>query len=477
MTSTTYLERDMIPLDIDAENFSEYARLYAANPLYRAATFDERVIEDNPYRRPVRPDDLEWIDYRTPVTRANAQELSSLIGHRMLLNIFDTSRVLLPVRFTDERREEHRLFYSERNVLLGAAVRPYLEKHVFGFATAEAAERGTDGTAAAVRAGLAALRDDRERATHALAGLVSGSPEPRRAATTVAIQLLAQALSGPARPLPGLLLAAGGPIERTPAIGAAGSLEQALREVLAASGLQSGPHAYYQFYLPSTLGLMNYLSAAAHNPGRVFEYLGALTAHGIHTHALHALLPTLAAAFGAPSPITVDEAATAALPGWATDVLAFAVGRWDEAATHDFIQGMQAYAVLLDVHDHDARAQLSWVDSAAACKEKAERLHRAITEHNIAVELDTFDESAHEASTTHVHDEDRLQIIDSGEMEFYTAFEGTHRFGPGDMMFVPKHRLHGSTVLSGHCTYHQPVITPELDARFGGSLSTGAGAA
>ena len=71
-----------------------------------------------------------------------------------------------------------------------------------------------------------------------------------------------------------------------------------------------------------------------------------------------------------------------------------------------------------------------------------------------------------------MHDEDRLQIIDSGEMEFYTAFEGTHRFGPGDMMFVPKHRLHGSTVMSGRCTYHQPVITAELDARFGGGPLT-----
>ena len=51
----------------------------------------------------------------------------------------------------------------------------------------------------------------------------------------------------------------------------------------------------------------------------------------------------------------------------------------------------------------------------------------------------------------------------------YTAFEGTHRFTAGSMMFVPKHRLHGSVVTAGHCSYHQPVITPELDARFGGS--------
>ena len=43
-----------------------------------------------------------------------------------------------------------------------------------------------------------------------------------------------------------------------------------------------------------------------------------------------------------------------------------------------------------------------------------------------------------------------------------------NRFTAGSMMFVPKHRLHGSVVTAGHCSYHQPVITPELDARFGG---------
>ncbi len=78
MRSTMHLECDANPLDLDAGNFGEYARLYAANPLYRAATFDDRVIEDDPYRRPVRPDDLEWIDYSKPVTRANAQELTSM---------------------------------------------------------------------------------------------------------------------------------------------------------------------------------------------------------------------------------------------------------------------------------------------------------------------------------------------------------------------------------------------------------------
>lgn len=477
MTSTVRLERNMVPLEVDADNFGEYARLYAANPLYRAATFNDRVIEDDPYRRPVRPDDLQWIDYRRPVTRANAQELSSLIGHRMLLNIFDTGKVLLPENFTEERRREHELFYSERNLLLGEAIRPFLERHVFDFAEAEATDRSTGDGIAAISTGLHELQRSRRAAAGTLAALVSGSPDPARAATTVAIQLLGQALSGPVRLPPEWTGLACGPLVRTAAIATSGPVEQALRDLFTAAGLRTEPHAYYQFYLPSTFGLMNYLNAAAHNPGRVFGYLGALTAHAINTQALLDHLPGISGAFGTRSEVAVKPATGQALPAGTTDVAAFVVGRWGAAAAREFSRGVHAYAVLLEVHDHDVRAQLNWVDSAAACKEKAERLHQAITEHDIKVELDTFQESPNECSTTHVHDEDRLQIIDSGEMVFYTAFEATHRFGPGDMMFVPKHRLHGSVVLTGHCTYHQPVITPELDAQFGGAPSFAPGLA
>jgi mannose-6-phosphate isomerase-like protein (cupin superfamily) len=111
--------------------------------------------------------------------------------------------------------------------------------------------------------------------------------------------------------------------------------------------------------------------------------------------------------------------------------------------------------------------QFSWINAMPGYVEKARRLHRAINEHSIEVELDTFIESWEECSTTHVHDDDRLLVIESGQMHFWNCFGRKHEFRPGDMTFIPKHRLHGSVVLSGECVYHQPVITPELDRRFG----------
>jgi len=471
MTSTkklsVTLDGQMIPLEATADDFGELVRLYAANPLYRAATFGDRVIEDDPYRRPVRPDDLEWVDYSTPINRDNAQELSSLIGQRILLNVFDTRKTLLPKDFTEERREEHELFYAERNLLIGEAVRPYLERHLYGFVEAEAAERVGDLTAAGLYARLNDLQEARRASAARLGALVSGSPDARRASTTIAIQLLGQALNGPARVLPGGSEVLGGTPMRMPAVGTDDLAENALREFFAAAELRTEPHAYYQFYLPSTMGLMNYLNANAHNAGRAYRYLGALCAHGINTRAQLGRLAEFAVGVGGVSTLADRAAAGGPLPAGTRELVAAAVDRWGGFAAAELSRGLEEYAILLDVHDEDVLAQLTWVDSAPACKEKAERLQRGIVENNVEVDLDTFVESWEECSTTHVHDEDRLLIIETGEMEFYNSFEGTHRFYPGDKMFIPKHRLHGSVVLSGECVYHQPVITPELAARLG----------
>jgi len=136
-------------------------------------------------------------------------------------------------------------------------------------------------------------------------------------------------------------------------------------------------------------------------------------------------------------------------------------------AVRELSRGLEEYAVLLEVQHDDFTQQFTWINAMPAYAEKAERLQRAIDEHRIPVQLDTFVESWEECSTTHVHDDDRLLVIESGQMDFWNCLGARHTYRPGDKAFIPKHRLHGSVVLTGECVYHQPVITPELDARFG----------
>jgi hypothetical protein len=42
---------------------NDVLREFAANTAFRAAEWEELTTEDNPFRRPVRPDDLTWLDY------------------------------------------------------------------------------------------------------------------------------------------------------------------------------------------------------------------------------------------------------------------------------------------------------------------------------------------------------------------------------------------------------------------------------
>ena len=77
-------------------------------------------------------------------------------------------------------------------------------------------------------------------------------------------------------------------------------------------------------------------------------------------------------------------------------------------------------------------------------------------------DMESYDEPSSERSTTHVHDTDRLLVIDSGEMDFWHSLGAPEHFVPGDMLFVPRHRLHGSVVTTARCRYHQPIISEAL---------------
>jgi mannose-6-phosphate isomerase-like protein (cupin superfamily) len=471
-----------LPAEFSAAELADHVSAYCANPLFRSARFEELEIDDDPYRRPVRPEDLSFLRFDRPFGRADSSQLSALIGHRMLLNIHDTAKPMFAEKMTPERWEEYRLFYGERNRVLGELVRPLLEDHVFGFVREAVAEQTADGPGpdvAALRSLLTDLAERRGRAAEEVLSLVAGAGAADEAAKMTAVQLLGSTLNAPLRVSPLMIPAANGtgPAAMTGARRETHPIDDVLGTILDACGFGVQPHRYYQYYLPSTLAAMNYLSAAARDHGRVFEFLGAMCVRTLDSLALiggHG--GRLAELAGAPDPAraeaalarTAPEAETAAAVEAITrTVLEPLSHRFGPPALAAFDRGAREYALLLDVHHDDLTVQLRWIDSAEAYRAKAERLQAAIDEHHIPVTLDTFVESSAECSTTHVHDEDRLLVIESGEMEFWNCFSGTHKFGAGDKLFIPKHRLHGSVVLSGECVYHQPVISADLDQLYG----------
>ncbi|MGE5291014.1 MAG: hypothetical protein ACM3ML_28220 [Micromonosporaceae bacterium] len=457
---------------INGEIMREAVESYLACPIFCAARYEELVLDDNPYRRPVRPDDIGLVDFSTPLRRTDFAQLSSLMGHRMLLNIYDTRKLLLPRKLTEDKWRDHKQFYSQKNRFLGDLIRPYLEAHLFTFVRDEANQSEACGAAEAA-ARIHDIGEQRRAKAEELHKVVSSSPDRDGVIDMLAIQAIAISLNAGSQPSPALhgLASAGGPPSLSGVFGAVSGTGLLLRRVAESSGILYQPHGYYQYYLPSTLALMNYVNAAAQHPGDVFALAGALMAHAAEARALEETLkPMLAGRLegvtpghhlqpgpGLPAEPDVD--------GEATAELIERIG--GEYGLREFSRGFEEYAVLLDVHHEDRMRQFTWINSAPEHVQKAKRLHTAIDKHNIRVDLDTFVESWEECSTTHVHDEDRLLVIESGEMEFWNCFGLRHKFRPGDMTFIPRHRLHGSVVLSGKCVYHQPVITPEINRRYG----------
>jgi len=467
-------EKTLTMPPIGGEIMQEAIASYLANPIFRAARYEELVLDDNPYRRPVRPDDIGLVDFSAPLTRANFAQLSGLMGHRMLLNIYDCGKLFLPQQPTPQKWRDFEQFYAEGSRFLGDLIRPYLQAHLFGFLAGEARQEDAR-TAAGASALVSEIAADRHRCADELRDLVRSSLSQDAMIGMLSIQAAATSLNTSTQPTSALhrLASAGRQAGLPAALGVTGTAHRQALGDGRSGEIKYEPHSYYQYYLPSTLALMNYINGAAQDPGQVFALVGALVAQSAEAAAMRAALEPApaerlggAAAAAAAGAISVWHQGSAGGPAY--DSVAGLVEQvGGEFAVREFCRGMADYAVLLDVHHEERMRQFSWINAMPEYVAKARRLQGAIREHGIEVDLDTFIESCEECSTTHVHDEDRLLVIESGEMEFWNCFGMSHKFRPGDMAFIPRHHLHGSVVLSGECVYHQPVITQELNQRFG----------
>ncbi|OHV29650.1 peptide synthetase [Pseudofrankia sp. EUN1h] len=452
-------------------------RSFASNPAFRPAEWEELTTEDDPYRRPVRPADLAWLDYGRPLRPEEVLKLSGLLGHRMLRNIYDADLLYLPPNRNQAAERDAADFYGEANRLRGALAQPVLEHHLFSYLSAQRPSPPDDAGGASLGglrralhgyweerrdhpgdafAVLRGTRDRREAATFALLQLSAYLPAARAATAWASLGEYDLAQPG-AR---ALLL---GDYQRW----VAGSADWAA--LLAAARLTPGVGAYWQLYLNTSLARGNHLHQLSRSPRRHAELLGAFVHQRIDDAAVAATWADAVEdglgerpAFFTPAPAVTP----AALDDLVDTLLAPLLALYGDAALTDFHAGFTDAAHLARRWDRDLAEQLAWADSIDEHKAKAEAIDAYLTAERIEVDLDTFVESCDETSTTHVHDEHRLVMIESGDMHFWNNVTHKIELSDGDKILIPKSRLHGSTVLSGSCTYHQPIIPDDMYLRF-----------
>ncbi|MFI1012550.1 hypothetical protein [Streptomyces sp. NPDC020965] len=454
------------------EDRNDIVKAFAANHAFRAAEWAELTTEDNPYRRPVRPDDLAWLDYDRAMPAADVLKLSGLLGHRMLRNVYDLEALYLPPAETPAVRADQDAFYSPGNRVLSALAKPILEHHLFAFLDGERTPLDRP-TVAAVKNHVTEYVARRGASPSKAVDAVLNTRGKREAGTFLMLQLSAF--------LPAMNTAVG-----RAAVGEYDLVSDTLRpflldeyrswvtasaayeRLLGAADLKTSTAAYWQLYLNSSLARGNHLHQLAVNREDTFAFLGALVHKKIDESLTRDRFDDAFATF-----LTADTGyftgiarLTETAPAELVDrLLTPLAARYGDRVVAEFHRGFADAAWFADLWETDLATQVTWADNIEEYQDKAARIDKYLTDENIEVDLDTFVESCDETSTTHVHNEHRLVMIEAGQMHFWNNVTHKIELNQGDKLLIPISRLHGSTVLSGECTYHQPIIPDDLLAR------------
>ncbi|WP_051812182.1 hypothetical protein [Kitasatospora sp. MBT63] len=463
---------DLVDLP-DPNDPNAVVKAFAANPAFRAAEWSELTCEDNPFRRPVRPDDLGWLDYGVPMRAENALKLSGLLGHRMLRNVYDLDQLLLPPQEDPAVTRDRDAYYSTRSRVLAQLARPVLERHLFTHLEQQRPEPGRP-TLDALRARVLEQYDRRSAEPGAAFAAARAARGRREAGTFLLLQY------GAFEPAAAAALA-------TAALGEVTLAHPGLRTallshhqrwvqdadryaaLLAAAELRPAPAAYWQLSLNSSFARGNHLHHLALDRRRPAAFLGALLFHLLDTAAtrepyaqtLQDTLGTRPGYFEELRTVTRQE-----LGELVDTLLAPLCARYGPTVIEQAETGLADAARLAGQWDEDLAAQLTWADSIEQHQRTAERIQQHIDDQGLEIDLDTFVESWEVTSTTHVHDEHRLVVIESGQMHFWNNVTHKIELNAGDKLLIPLSRLHGSTVLSGECTYHQPIIPDAMFRQF-----------
>lgn len=432
---------------------------YLDNPAFRSAEGHELILDRHPFHRPVRPQDLRMLPFDPPLQAERCFELSALMTQRMLININEADCAFLCNVGSLQQEMDRAAFYSDETRLRGAAVRPFLEQYAFGWLA---------GEAAAVPFGaLHESAGQRLRAADGTAALLRDRRDPARVAQMLLVQLGGPMLSKElafARQHGGVDWTGRLGALRTAMAASAAATQAATQPLLAWAGLPALPHAYWQFYLGSWLAVANLAHGLVRRHQQPWRALGAQLYDRLWSEALGSRLrEALPQALGRSGMPEWPGAGAAGDARQLVDRVLTAIAG-DVGAEAELSAGFEAMRQLHALAEQDLALQVAWSDDLDRQRELAVEYGAVIAAAPFHVDMETYVEPSSERSTTHVHDSDRLLVIESGEMDFWPGYGPALHLRAGDRLYVPRHRLHGSVVTSDECRYHQPIIDDRVAA-------------
>jgi hypothetical protein len=438
----------------------ERIRRFAAHHAFRSAMVDELELDEDFYRRPLRPEDLSFISFATPVTAETATQLPFLASQRLLLCINELATARLPRDGEAESFGHFAHFYEDGNQVLGARIRPFLENFAFDFlADASVADQAPSDYVARLRE---LLRTEAAFWSRTFEQLVqSGYVEEG-----LRFILIQQWCLAPSKRIALARASASGYFEPLARIDRPQLVrneldDELLRRLAACCGVTKREHSYWQFYLSTSLAECNLLHALASRPDRALCLYGAAFAAEAEWIAFAGLADEAGQRLIAEKVEGRNELVNAAAKELVIRferALAAIAGRYGARGLYKVGQGLAAAQTLAACARQNLGEQLRWLASVEQYRDIAQAIDVRIQAERPDIDRETFVEPREMCSTTHVHDDHRLVVIESGQMVFWGNLGMKLRLQPGEMVLVPQGRLHGSSVESDECTYHQPII-------------------
>ncbi len=446
------------------DDFLQSLNSYAANPVF--ANVEDWFIDDNPYRRPVRPAVLKYQNFEKCLRKNDYNNYSALAAHRLLTNIYESAFVYLPRRHLAKTKADFDLFYADQTLILGETLRPTLERHVFGYLENEISLAG--GWTKNIfkdyfQAQFVGAKDN----LCPLIKTVYKSSHKEIAAQFLMIQFAVDFLSE-ASAMVSQARGSFGPIQSDLfkiiidefGYGVDATKHSTLFEqTLTACGLKPEIHTYWQFYLVTSLALNNYFHYLARDPKKIFRYLGALAyTEGNFEYLCAQMSEMLENVFGenAVTHYFDEHAHIDRFHGQTAfnDILLKAIDTYGEAVIPEMVKGIEELRLLCEQAERDFNSQITWCDDKVYYQEMASPILKRIKNGELKFPILSLDEPRHELSVTHVHDGDELCIVESGLLEFRHGFGHHVMLKAGDCTLIRKNRLHGALVHSERCVYH-----------------------
>ncbi|HEV7474837.1 MAG TPA: iron-containing redox enzyme family protein [Pyrinomonadaceae bacterium] len=448
---------------LEGEEMKRLIERYSSRPLFGDSA--EWVIRDNPYRRPIDWKNVQQFDFSKPLGKAEAFSASALTAQRMLLNIYETDLIFLPENNFPAKRQDFSSFYSNDNKLLGELLRPTLEAHVFDFLKDEIDITGK-WTVDALQSYLLSLVEKHEQSELEICATVLSSPDRERACRELLIQVAGDFLSEASASARNILGKYGQIQSEFFKIviddygyGVHPAKHSTLFEnTLATCGLISDVHAYWQFYLTSSLAINNYYHYVSRDHSKYFRAIGAVAvAESMFSHTCRKISEMLRAVFGK----TVDTYyfdehfhIDAHHGRMAFEyVVAPAIAQHGDAVIPEIVRGMEELQLLTALSDKDFTAQIAFSETAANFKTPAGQILQEIREGKLQKPKTTYVENRSQSLVTRVCDQDMLYVSEFGALDVVIAQDQSVRVDRGEAMIIPRQRLHGIAVVSEECSY------------------------